>query len=108
KGSQTFGTAGANADEIDLAVFVNNESESDAAVDVSEELGKAVFPLDGTLPAKAPIEITFELDEQGALTLTGLDKTNGKTITAEFKSEGVMTKEEKDTSTTVLEVLTVE
>jgi molecular chaperone DnaK (HSP70) len=88
--SQTFGTAGANADEIDLVVFVNNESDGDAPVDVSEELGNAAFKLDGNLPAKSPIEITFKLDEQGALTLVGLDKTHGKRIEANFKSDGVM------------------
>ncbi|MDR1290790.1 MAG: Hsp70 family protein [Planctomycetaceae bacterium] len=95
KGSQVFGTAGPNADEIDLAVFVNNEAEDDAVIEVCEELGQAMFPLDGTLPAKSPIEITFELSDQGELTLTGLDKTHGKKITANFKSDGVMTEEEK-------------
>ena len=94
EGSQTFGTAGANADEIDLVVFVNNESESDAPLEVSEELGNAVFNLDGNLPEKAPIEITFKLDEQGSLTLVGLDKTHGKRIEANFKSDGVMSNAE--------------
>ncbi|GHT20701.1 molecular chaperone DnaK [Planctomycetales bacterium] len=95
KGSQVFGTAGANADEIDLVVFINNESESDVSLDVSDELGNAAFHLDGNLPEHSPIEITFELNEQGVLTLTGLDKTYGKTITANFKSDGVMSAEEK-------------
>ena len=90
EGRQTFGTAGANADEIDLVVFINNESQSDVSPDVSEELGNAVFTLDGNLPEKAPIEITFKLDEQGSLTLVGLDKTHGKRIEADFKSDGVM------------------
>ena len=90
EGSQTFGTAGANADEIDLVVFINNESENDAPFGVGEELGNAVFPLDSNLPEKAPIEITFKLDGQGALTLLGLDKTHGKRIEANFKSDGVM------------------
>jgi len=90
EGSQTFGTAGANADEIDLVVFMNNESEGDAALEVSEELGNAVFALDGNLPEKAPIEITFKLDEEGSLTLVGLDKTHGKRIEANFKTTGVM------------------
>ena len=94
EGSQVFGTAGPNADEIDLVVFSNDESAGDATADMSFELGQAVFQLDGNLPAKAPIEITFKLDEQGSLTLVGLDKTHGKTITAEFKADGVMTDEE--------------
>ena len=94
EGSQVFGTAGPNADEIDLVVFSNDESAGDATSEMSFELGQAVFQLDGNLLAKAPIEITFKLDEQGSLTLVGLDKTHGKTITAEFKSDGVMTDEE--------------
>ena len=94
EGSQVFGTAGPNADEIDLVVFSNDESAGDATADMSLEVGQAVFQLDGNLPAKAPIEITFKLDEQGSLTLVGLDKTHGKTITAEFKADGVMTDDE--------------
>jgi len=90
EGSRVFGTAGANAEEIDLVVFMNNESEENVALDMSEEIGQAVFVLDGTLPDKAPVEITFKLNEQGMLSLIGVDKTHGKTITAEFKAEGVM------------------
>jgi molecular chaperone DnaK (HSP70) len=92
--SQVFGTAGPNADEIDLIVYVNNESEADASVDMSEKLGQAVFALDGNLPDKSPIEITFELNDQGSLTLVGLDKTHGKKITANFKVEGIMSDDE--------------
>ncbi|MGL6225186.1 MAG: Hsp70 family protein [Thermoguttaceae bacterium] len=94
EGSQTFGTAGPNADEIDLIVFMNNESATDAPLEMSDELGQAVFKLDGNLPTKSPIEITFKLNEQGSLTLLGLDKTHGKKVTANFKAEGVMSEEE--------------
>nr|MDR1494401.1 Hsp70 family protein [Planctomycetaceae bacterium] len=107
EGNQTFGTAGANADEIDLVVYVNNESEADTQEDMSEQLGNAVFKLDGNLPAKAPIEITFQLDDQGSLTLVGLDKTYGKTITANFKSDGVMTKEEIEKAETKQKDITI-
>jgi molecular chaperone DnaK (HSP70) len=95
KKSQIFDIAGANVDAIDLVVFVNNESEDNALIEISEELGQAEFKLDGNLPEKSPIEIIFELDEQGTLALTGLDKTHGKIITANFKSNGVMSEEEK-------------
>jgi molecular chaperone DnaK (HSP70) len=76
-------------------VYLNNENGSEAGLDKSEELGRADFPLDGNLPEGAPIEIIFNLDEQGKLILTGIDKTHGKQITANFKSDGVMTEEEK-------------
>ena len=108
EGSQTFGTAGADADEIDLAVFTNDESEGDAPPDMCLELGQAIFPLDGNLPAKAPIEITFKLDEQGSLTLVGLDKTHGKTITAHFKADGAMSAEEIQARSRELEILSIE
>jgi len=108
EGSQTFGTAGPNADEIDLVVFTNDESEGDTSQEMCLELGRAVFPLDGNLPAKAPIEITFQLDEQGSLTLVALDKTHSKTITAQFKSDGVMSAEEIAAKSKELAILEVE
>ena len=108
EGCQTFGTAGPNADEIDLVVFTNDESEGDASLEMCLELGRAVFPLDGNLPTKAPIEITFQLDEQGSLTLVGLDKTHGKTITAHFKSDGVMSADEVAARSKELAVLEVD
>ena len=93
--SDIYGTASANARCLDLVVYLNNENGSEAGLDKSEELGRADFPLDGNLPEGAPIEIIFNLDEQGKLILTGIDKTHGKQITADFKSDGVMTEEEK-------------
>ena len=92
---QTFGTASDNADCLELVVYLNNENESEVGLDKSEELGNAEFPLDGNLPAGSPIEIIYNLDEQGRLILTGIDKTHGKQITADFKSDGVMTEDEK-------------
>ena len=94
EGSRVFGTAGPNAEEIDLFVFMNNESEQNVPLEMGEEIGQAVFVLNGNLPDKAPIEITFKLSDQGMLSLIGVDKTHGKTITAEFKAEGVMSAEE--------------
>jgi molecular chaperone DnaK (HSP70) len=92
---QTFSTAEANATCLDLVVYLNNENSAEAPMDKSDELGSADFPLDGNLPADSPIEIIYELDEQGKLILTGIDKTHGKQITADFKSDGVMSEDEK-------------
>jgi hypothetical protein len=75
---------------------------------MSRELGQAMFPLDGNLPAKAPIEITLKLDEQGSLTLVGLDKTHGKTVTAHFQADGTMSVEALREKSKELEVLTIE
>jgi Molecular chaperone len=92
---EVFGTASDNATSLELVVFLNNENSDEAPLDKSEELGNAEFPLDGNLPQGSPIEIIFSLDEQGKLILTGIDKTYGMQITADFTSDGVMTEEEK-------------
>ena len=92
---ETFGTASDNATCLELVVYLNNENEAEVGLDKSNVLGEAEFPLDGNLPADSPIEIIFNLDEQGKLILTGIDKTHGKQITTDFKSDGVMTEEEK-------------
>jgi molecular chaperone DnaK (HSP70) len=93
--SDTFQTASDNSTCIELVVYLNNENKKEVKIEESEELGRAEFLLDGNLPAGSPIEIIFNLDEQGKLVLTGIDKTHGKQITADFKSDGVMTEEEK-------------
>jgi molecular chaperone DnaK (HSP70) len=95
EGKQTFRTKGANADSLDLVVYVNNENGQDVEIAVSQELGNAELKLEGNLPEGSPIEIIFNLDEQGKLTLKGIDKTYGKSVEAVFQSDGVMSESEK-------------
>ena len=96
KQSRVFGTGEADADALDLVVYLNNELSTTASLDSGTVLGEAEFKLDGTLPEGAPIEITFELDEQGCLTMNGLDTTCGRKVSANFRSDGVMSLEEKE------------
>ena len=93
-GSQTFKTACANAEEIDLIVFANNENGDSAELSMGEEIGQTVFQLPPGLPDRAPIEVTFNLRDDGTLFLTALDKTFNKKIEAPFKAVGVMSEEE--------------
>jgi molecular chaperone DnaK (HSP70) len=93
--SVTGGTDGDNAECLELVVYLNNENSAEAPLENSEKLGETEFPLDGNLPMGSSIEIIFNLDEQGKLILTGIDKTHGKQIVADFESDGVMTEEEK-------------
>jgi molecular chaperone DnaK (HSP70) len=96
KNSDIFQTVGHNVTEVSLEVFLNNESEAETTPDVCEKLGEAKFLLDGNLPAGSPIEVIFELDEQGNLRVTGIDQTFGKMVNAKFQSDGVMSIEEKE------------
>ncbi|GHT25582.1 molecular chaperone DnaK [Planctomycetales bacterium] len=95
-GWEEFITQSANSRKLNLVVYINDESEQDTELKTSEQLGSIVFPLDGTLPAGAPIGVTFTLDEEGSLYLTGFDKTKGNKIEAVFRSNGIMSEGEKD------------
>ncbi|MDR0869924.1 MAG: Hsp70 family protein [Planctomycetaceae bacterium] len=95
-GKEDFVTSKANSRKLNLTVYINDESVPDIALESGEQLGSIVFPLDGTLPAGSPVEVTFTLDEEGALCLTGFDKTKGSKIEAVFHSSGIMTEQEKD------------
>lgn len=93
-GSKTFYTAEANAAEIDLVVFANNEANQIADKMMGEEIGRAVFTLPQNLPDHSPIEITFELSDQGTLSMTAVDKTFDQKVDAVFKADGIMSEEE--------------
>lgn len=107
-GKKTFVTLKGNSRKLDLVVYINDESKLSVALETGEQLGSIVFPLDGTLPAGSPIEIMFNLDEEGALCLTGFDKTKGNKIEAVFRSSGLMTDAEKDAAKTNLDKKNIE
>ena len=94
EGSKTFYTAEANATEIDLVVYVNDVSEQIAEMGMGEEIGRAVFSLPQNLPDHAPIEITFNLSDEGTLSMTALDKKYNQKVDAVFKTDGIMSEEE--------------
>jgi hypothetical protein len=56
---------------LDLVVYLNNANGKETTLEAGTELGKAELELESNLPKGESIEITFELDEQGSLTLTG-------------------------------------
>jgi len=94
--TKTYGTAEDNMKTVELVVFENDSMEEYFEVDEKLILGKAILPLSGDLPEGSPIEVTFALNSQGVLKITGLDKTNGQHIEAEMQAVGIMSKEEVD------------
>lgn len=78
-----YGTVRADQDHVDLRI-VENSSRADL-VDLSEgrEIGIATLRMNAGLPAESPVEVTFELTQDGRLQVTGQDlSTEGKVITA--------------------------
>lgn len=92
--SQEFGTAYANMDNAEIVVYETDVVEEVYDVGTNKVLGTAILDLPPNLPAGAPIQITFSLSTDGLLSLKGVDLTSNKEITAEMKSDAILTEEE--------------
>lgn len=93
--TKTFGTVEANQETVLLEVFeTDNMEENPFEVDEETKLGDCVLELPGNLPASSPIEVTFTLNGEGILTITGIDKSSGNQIKIDMETKGVMSQEE--------------
>jgi len=89
--TRQFGTYAANMKTAELVVYENDFMNE--YFDVPDEsLGTASLELPGNLPAGAPIEVTFALNEEGILEITGRDLTSDKDVKATMQATGIMSK----------------
>ena len=64
-------------------------------LDEGTEIGEATLPMTANLSEGAPIEVTFELNQQGRLHITGKDRAEGgKTVTAAIETNRALSVEE--------------
>lgn len=94
--TKQFGTVEADQETAELSVY---ESDFDSAyyeVDEDFNLGKASLELPCNLPAGAPIQVTFTLNNEGILELTGIDMTSGKEIHATMQATAGTTMSKED------------
>jgi len=85
-----FGISSANQRTINLRVYENNSLEEEASIDESTQMYETCeISLTPGLPEDAPINIIFDLDDNGILTITAVDLTNNipLTVTAVRKGE---------------------
>ena len=94
--TRQFGTAGANQDTAELVVFENDFMEEYFAVDDDYILGTATLALPGNLPEGSPIEVTFALNTEGILEISGRDLTSGEEVRATMQAKGVMATDKVD------------
>ena len=72
-----FGTSSANQRNLNLRVYENNSLEEDATIGESIQMYESCeINLTPGLPEGAPINIIFDLDGNGVLTITSVDLTN--------------------------------
>ncbi len=88
--SKTFGTHADNQDNAELVVYESDFMEDYFEVDEDFVLGTATLELPGNLPAGSPIEITFTLNTEGILEVSGVDKTTNREVHATMQSKGIM------------------
>lgn len=91
KKSQIFSTAVDNQPGVEISVLQGNRS---MAKD-NKQIG--IFHLDGIAPAPAhvpQIEVTFDMDANGILTVTAVDKATNKEQHITIESKGGLTEEE--------------
>ena len=79
--TDTFYTLRANQQLVDIQVIENSVSEYEVA-DVSrgEEIGNATLSLPPGLPLQAPIEVTFELNQEGRLHVTARELSSNRIV----------------------------
>ena len=94
--TRQFGTVDANQETAELVVFENDFHDEYFDVDTDFILGNATLDLPGNLPAGAPIEVTFTLNKEGILEVTGRDLTTNREIHATMQATAgtIMSKEE--------------
>jgi molecular chaperone DnaK (HSP70) len=91
--SNIFGTVDADQGEVEIAVYESDFMDEYFDVDEDYAIGTATLELPENLPADSPIEITFSLNSEGILEVTGKDITSNKEIRATMRSKYIMNSE---------------
>lgn len=94
--SEEFGTEEANQENVEIVVYESDFMDENFDIDPDLVLGTATLELSGDLPADAPIEVTFTLNTEGILEVSGVDKTTNREVHATMQSKGIMAVEKVD------------
>ncbi|MFG6384307.1 MAG: Hsp70 family protein [Lachnospiraceae bacterium] len=94
--TKQFGTADENQETAELVVYESDFDSEYYEVDEDFNLGMASLELPGNLPAGAPIQVTFTLNNEGILEVTGIDMTSGKEIHATMQATAGTTMSKED------------
>jgi len=90
-----YGTKSANQNSVLIRIVENLSDESIAELSNSRQIGEAELMLPPGLPAEAPIEVTYRLDEQGRLHIRARDVTNERDVTVVVDTVGGLSEQER-------------
>lgn len=88
-----FGTREANQETVELRIFENELSEHVLDLGKGKEIGTAMLSIPSGLPANAPIEVNFVLNEEGRLDMTARELNEGRTVKATIETNSVISGE---------------
>lgn len=94
--TKQFGTADDNQETAELVVYESDFDSQYYDVDEDFTLGTASLELSGNLPAGAPIQVTFTLNNEGILEVTGRDMTTNKEIHTTMQATAGTTMSKED------------
>lgn len=92
--TQQFGTLEDNQQTADIKIMENSSSDLEVDLSICEEIGNAQLPLPLGLPAESPIEITFQLDDQGRLHGIARELTHNTIIEVSIQTSRVLSNEQ--------------
>ena len=94
--TKQFGTADDNQKTAELVIYESDFDSDYYEVDEDFTLGTCALELPGNLPAGAPIQVTFTLNNEGILEVTGKDMTSNNEIHATMQATTGTTMSEED------------
>ena len=81
-------------DDMSEVSIVVMEGESDDPADCLV-LGDAVLPLEGNHLGSDKVRVTFSIDLNGIIQVSGVDLKTGKSVSAEIRRNNAMSEQEK-------------
>ena len=106
----TFGTLEADQPIAELQIMENMEQSELVEPEYftpEAEIGKVILPLPPGIPAHSPVEVTFELNQQGRLHVVGCEPRSGKKVEATFETRGGISEEELQEAKSRMSRLTI-
>ncbi|KKF98459.1 Hsp70 family protein [Methanosarcina mazei] len=88
--STILGTIDENQENVEIVVYESDFMNEYFDVDKDYVIGTALLELPGNLPVDSPVEITFSLNNEGILEVTGKDMTSNKEVHATMRSKYIM------------------
>lgn len=92
--TQTFGTVEDNQRDAYIQIMENISSEEKVELTDCEEIGNTTLPLPPGLPRGAPVEVTFELNEQGRLHAFGRELKENRGFDVTIQTTRIISEEQ--------------